>query len=271
MSTGFVSVVGAGPGDPELLTVRAQKRLIAADLVLRDGLVPRAIAAIAASARHCEVSRRPGDTRIAPDDVVALMTDAVDRGQRVVRLRAGDPFVLARGAEEVLGLVAAGVAFEIVPGLSSASAAPTVAGIPLTHRGLASGFVVVSGHAADAYAPVLTSLRPRSATVVILMGLAERAPIAALMIGHGWAAGTPAAVITGASQPGQRIWRGELGLLGGRAVVANTRTPGVMVIGDVVDIGAEIAGAVSARDANVAQPAAPGGRATRFEEAAWQR
>ena len=189
----------------------------------------------------------------------------------VVRLRAGDPFVLARGAEEVLGLVAAGVAFEIVPGLSSASAAPTVAGIPLTHRGLTSGFVVVSGHAADAYAPVLTSLRPRSATVVILMGLAERAPIAALMIEHGWPARTPAAVITGASQPGQRIWRGELGLLGGPAVVAGTRTPGVIVIGDVVDVGAEIAGAVRTRDANVRHAGGQGDRPTTFEEAAWQR
>jgi uroporphyrin-III C-methyltransferase/precorrin-2 dehydrogenase/sirohydrochlorin ferrochelatase len=270
MNTGFVSVVGAGPGDPDLLTVRAHQRLIAADLVLRDGLVPRALAAIATSARHCEVSRRPGDARIAPDDVVGLMADAVERGQRVVRLRAGDPFVLARGAEEVLGLIAAGIPFEIVPGLTTASAAPTVAGIPLTHRGVASGFVVISGHAPDAYAPVLTSLRPRSATVVILMGLAERARIASLMIAHGWPASTAAAVVTAASQPGERTWRGELGRLGGRQVVANTRTPGVIVIGDVVDVGAEIAGAVRARDANLAEAAEPGG-ATRFEEAAWQR
>jgi uroporphyrin-III C-methyltransferase / precorrin-2 dehydrogenase / sirohydrochlorin ferrochelatase len=256
MTRGLVSVVGAGPGDPELLTVRAARRLQAADLVLRDGLVPKAIAEVAASARHCVVSRRPGDARIAPDDVVGLMADASARGQRVVRLRAGDPFVLARGAEEVLGLIAAGVPFEIVPGLTSASAAPTVAGIPLTHRGVASGFVVVSGHAAEAYAPVLSSLRPRSATVVILMGLAERARIAALMIGHGWPPDTPAAVIVGASQPGERIWRGELRLLGADRVAPNTKIPGVIVIGDVVAVGAEIA----ERDP-----------ANTFQEAAWQR
>ena len=256
MTPGLVSVVGAGPGDPELLTVRAERRLLAADLVLRDGLVPRAIADVAASARHCVVSRRPGDERIAPDDVVALMADASARGQRVVRLRAGDPFVLARGAEEVLGLIGANVPFEIVPGLTSASAAPTVAGIPLTHRGVASSFVVVSGHAAEAYAPVLTSLRPGSATVVVLMGLAERARIAALMIAHGWPADTAAAVVVGASQPGERIWRGELRLLGGDRVAPSTKTPGVMVIGDVVAVGAQIAGC---------DPAIT------FEEAVWQR
>jgi siroheme synthase len=278
----LVSIVGAGPGDPDLLTVRAVRRLEAADVVFHDGLVPREIVMLATGAEHCLVSRRrglPADplrqrafharlrrsavalaeaeaartasgqqrrgaVRVAPPDVVALMVESARRGQRVVRLRAGDPFVLARGAEEALGLVAAGVPFEIVPGLTTASAAPTLAGIPLTHRGVVSGFVVVSGHAPDGYAEVLSALPPASVTVVALMGLTERRRISALLLARGWNPATPVAIVTNASQRSQRIWRGDLQSLGADVSNVSTETPGVIVIGEVVGVGAALAQAM---------------------------
>ena len=118
-----------------------------------------------------------------------------------MRLKGGDPFVFGRGGEEGLALAAAGISFEVVPGVSSAIAAGALAGIPVTHRGVASGFVVVSGHAEDAYRPMLESLAPHSATVVVMMGLGRIEHIAGLLVDRGWNAMTPAAVIFGASTP----------------------------------------------------------------------
>ncbi|HEX3763876.1 MAG TPA: uroporphyrinogen-III C-methyltransferase, partial [Kofleriaceae bacterium] len=153
--TGFVSLVGAGPGDPELLTLRALRRLRDADLVLNDALVHADLLDLAPTAQRFYVGKRAGRHSIDQDGIHRLMIRAARRGQRVVRLKAGDPFVLGRGGEEALALEAAGIAYEVVPGLSSAIAAPLLAGIPVTHRGLASGFAVVSGHAESAYAPIL--------------------------------------------------------------------------------------------------------------------
>jgi len=255
---GFVSIVGAGPGDPELLTLRAAKRLAEADLVLYDGLVPEIVARMAPSARRLRVSRRPGSERVAPSVVAGLMIEAADgRGQRVVRLRAGDPFVLARGAEEALELAAAGVPFEIVPGLSTSWAAPTLAGIPLTHRGVASSVVVVSGHAIEAYQPVLGSLTPGAATIVVLMGLAERGRLARLLVARGWHDQTPVAILLNASQPAAEERRLTLAQMATEALetvpvaeddaecqsAARDRggSPGVLVIGDVVEIGRRLA------------------------------
>src|SRR5215208_1077336 len=176
--TGRVSLVGAGPGDPELLTLRAVRRLREADLVLYDALVPTEILAFASRARRFYVGKRAGRASIEQDAINRLMIREARRGHRVVRLKCGDPFVFGRGGEEALALAAAGIACEVVPGVTSALAAPLLAGIPVTHRGLASAFLVVSGHAESAYGPVLRSLAPGSATVVILMGLANRAAIA---------------------------------------------------------------------------------------------
>lgn len=268
---GFVSIVGAGPGDPDLLTRRALKRLRRADLVLYDGLVPLSIVTLARRAKHRLVSRRPGTCRLAPAAAVELMVDAARGGDRVVRLRAGDPFVLARGAEEILGLAAAGVPFEIVPGLTTASAAATVAGIPLTHRGVASAFVVVSGHSPDAYEPVLRALEPDSVTVVALMGLGERAAIARTLIARGWSPDTPAAIVTNASRPGQEIERLTLKELK-RPDVVSASAPGVIVIGRVVEVGAVIAAAQAAapprRATTISRTAA---RAAVLQEESWPR
>ncbi len=150
-ATGFVSLVGAGPGDPELLTVRAVKRLQEADLVLYDALVDRAALRHAPRARWAYVGKRAGRHSIAQETIERVMIRRAQRGERIVRLKSGDPFVFGRGGEEALALAAAGVPCEVVPGVSAAVAGPALSGIPVTHRGLASAFLVVSGHAESAY------------------------------------------------------------------------------------------------------------------------
>lgn len=236
---GFVSLVGAGPGDPDLLTWRAIQRLEAADLVLYDGLVPRPILRLATSAECVSVSKRAGRSTLSQAEVTDRLIAAARRGQFVVRLKSGDPFVLGRGGEEMLGLARAGVPFEIVPGVTTATAAPALAGIPVTHRGVASAFVVVSGHAPEAYERLVSSIAPGSATLVVLMGLAERARIAARLMAGGWRADTPAAIITSASQPNQRVWTGTLTTLNRDLDFDGGEDPGVIVIGDVVALAAD--------------------------------
>jgi uroporphyrin-III C-methyltransferase/precorrin-2 dehydrogenase/sirohydrochlorin ferrochelatase len=162
----------------------------------------------------------------------------------VVRLKGGDPFVCGRGGEEMLALLAAGVPFEVVPGVSSALAAPAAAGIPVTHRGLASAFVVVSGHEERAFRPVLESLAPRSATVVVLMGLGSRAAIASVLLARGWPASTPAAIVLGAFTSDEHAWVGTLHTLEGSALPA-TAAPGTIVVGDTVGLAGRIGASVA--------------------------
>lgn len=235
---GFVSIVGAGPGDPELLTLRAVDRLKRADLVLFDGLVPDAVVSLAGSAERVSVARRVGEKRLTQDDVCELLISGARLGQRVVRLKSGDPFVFGRGGEEVRALVDAGVPFELVPGLSAAVAAPELAGIPVTHRGLSSGFLVVSGHGREAWEPLLGALPPASATVVVLMGMGARRDIAEFLVAAGWRTDTPAALVVNASQPGQRLWTGTLASLGVDDGGGRRDEPGVIVIGEVVTAAA---------------------------------
>lgn len=235
---GFVSIVGAGPGDPDLLTVRAVDRLRRADLVLYDGLVPAAVIGLAVSAERVSVARRVGHKTLTQSDVCELLVAGARLGQRVVRLKSGDPFVFGRGGEETRALVEAGVAFEVVPGLSSATAGPGLAGIPVTHRGMASGFVVVSGHGPEAYEPLLGALVPGSATVVVLMGMGSRRAMARYLCEVGWPADTPVAIVVNASQPQQHVWTGRLATLGVDDDAGSRDDPGVIVIGEVVTAAA---------------------------------
>jgi uroporphyrin-III C-methyltransferase/precorrin-2 dehydrogenase/sirohydrochlorin ferrochelatase len=162
-------------------------------------------------------------------------------------------------------LAEAGVPFEIVPGITAAVAAPAVAGIPVTHRGVTSGVLVVSGHAHEAYAPVLSALAPGSVTVVVLMGFAERAGVAQVLMERGWPGGTPAAIISNASQAEQRIWTGPLAALGGALVDARHEEAHTVVIGEVVSLGAVIARGMSTASAlgreHESGPEDPGPRA----------
>jgi uroporphyrin-III C-methyltransferase/precorrin-2 dehydrogenase/sirohydrochlorin ferrochelatase len=239
--TGRVSLVGAGPGSPDLLTLRAVRRLEEADLVLYDGLVGTAALELAPRAHRFFVGKRPQRKAIEQEAIHGLMIRAARRGQRVVRLKSGDPFVLGRGGEEALALARAGVPFEVVPGISSAVAGPGLAGIPVTHRGLASGFLVISGHAEAAYRPALDSLAPNAVTLVVLMGLSTRAKLSALLIDRGWRRETPAAMVLDASLPTARTWIGTLAQVGAAVIPEECAdAPGALCIGEVVSLAEQI-------------------------------
>jgi len=238
---GRVSLVGAGPGDPELLTLKAIKRLEAADLVLYDALIDPETLRFAPGARRFFVGKRAGRPAISQDAINRLMIREARRGHQVVRLKCGDPFVFGRGGEEALALAAAGIECEVIPGISSAIAAPLLSGIPVTHRGLASAFVVVSGHAESAYLPVLRSLAPESATVVVLMGLGNRTAIAQALLSAGWGPHTPAAVLIGISHHGEQSWHGTLDALQAMVIDDQENLPGIIVVGAVAALATLIA------------------------------
>jgi uroporphyrin-III C-methyltransferase/precorrin-2 dehydrogenase/sirohydrochlorin ferrochelatase len=231
--------VGAGPGDPELLTVRAVGRLQEADLVLYDALVSPEAVALAARAQRFSVGKRASRPSMSQETIHRLMIRGARLGKRVVRLKGGDPFVFGRGGEEALALAAAGIPFEVVPGITSAIAAAALAGVPVTHRGLASGFVVVSGHAPSAWTPALDSLAPNALTLVVLMGLAARHAIATRLLKRGWRADTPAAILLGASGPEAAAWTGTL-LAMGEAPLPEVGIPGTIVVGAVVALATAI-------------------------------
>ncbi len=233
-----MSLVGAGPGDPALLTVQAVDRLQRADLVLYDALVAPRIVALAQGAQCFCVGKRAGRRSVRQETIIRLLVRAARRGRRVVRLKGGDPYVLGRGGEEALALRAAGIGFEVVPGLTTAVTAPALAGIPMTHRGAASGFAVVSGHDESSFRPVLGALPPGSLTVVVLMGLARRAAVASCLLDRGWPADTPAAIVCATVSPRTRVWAGTLGELGSAPHPAGAGAPGTIVVGRVVDLHA---------------------------------
>src|SRR5471032_3313489 len=238
---GHVSLVGAGPGDHGLLTRTAIARLRAADFVLYDALVDERILRYARRAQRFYVGKRAGRHAMTQTAIQALMIRAARRGRRVVRLKGGDPFVFGRGGEEALALQRAGIPYDVVPGVTSAVAAPSAAGIPLTHRGLAAAFLVVSGHEAEAFASAIAQLQPNGVTVVVLMGMGRSAAIASLLIDRGWSRGTPAAVIVDGTKPQQQVWRGTLDQLAADAVTMDGCGAGTIVIGDVVAVGLQTA------------------------------
>jgi len=235
---GFVSLVGAGPGDPELLTRKAARRLAEADLVLYDALVSPAIVALARRAQRILVGRRKGSETTGQEAIIRTLIRAAQRGRRVVRLKGGDPFVFGRGGEEALALKAAGVAFEVVPGVSSAFAAAASASIPVTHRGVSSSVLVTSGHDPERFAQLATSVAPGAATLVILMGTSKRAEIVEALVGAGWRDSTATAVVWNASLPDQRVWTGTLAQLADSTVLSGVdgQAPGTIIVGDVVGV-----------------------------------
>lgn len=239
--SGFVSLVGAGPGAADLLTLKAARRLGEAGLVLYDGLVDPEVLKLAPKAHRFYVGKRVGRKAIQQETIHHLMISAARRGQRVVRLKCGDPFVLGRGGEEALALVEAGIAFEVVPGISAAVAGPSLSGIPVTHRGIASGFLVLSGHAESAYRPILESLAPNSVTVVILMGLATRARLAEVMLASGWRANTPVAISFAASTARAHTWLGALDELASSEIPDPLfDAPAAICVGEVVSLAQQI-------------------------------
>jgi uroporphyrin-III C-methyltransferase/precorrin-2 dehydrogenase/sirohydrochlorin ferrochelatase len=247
---GRVSLVGSGPGDPDLLTVRAHRRLTEADLVLFDALAAQDLRTLCPEARWFYVGKRAGRESMRQEVINRLMIREARRGQQVVRLKGGDPFVLGRGGEEALALAAAGIPFEVIPGISSSLAGPALAGIPVTHRGLASGFMVLSGHAASAYQPALQALVPDAGlTLVVLMGYAARADITAQLLARGFPATTSVALVVGAATSAAWRWLGSLGALPAVRIPEDRQAAGapvLMVIGKVVDLAETLAPAFEA-------------------------
>lgn len=229
-----VYLVGAGPGDPGLLTVRAAEVLAIADVVVHDRLAESSLLDLApARAERIDVGKRPGGP-VEQEHINRLLVEKGQAGLTVVRLKGGDPFVFGRGGEEAQALLEAGVPFEVVPGITSAVAVPAYAGIPVTHRGLSTSFTVVTGH--SRHEPDRTTdwaaLARAGDTIVVLMGVAHRAEITEDLLAGGLAPDTPVAAITWGTRPQQSTVRTTLAELPGAAI----EPPAAIVIGKVAGL-----------------------------------
>nr|WP_204342505.1 uroporphyrinogen-III C-methyltransferase [Micromonospora terminaliae] len=237
-SAGRVALVGAGPGDPELITVKGWRLLTEADVVVADRLVPGLLLdELRPDVELVDASKIPYGPSRAQEEINRILVDRARAGKVVVRLKGGDPYVFGRGGEELLACAEAGVPVTVVPGVTSAISVPASAGVPVTHRAVAHEFTVVSGHVApDSPASLVRweSLAGLRGTLVILMGLKNLAAISATLVAHGRPAQTPAAVIQEGTTSGQRTLRSTLGTVAGDVAAAGLRPPAIVVVGDVV-------------------------------------
>ena len=239
MRVGTVALVGAGPGDPGLMTVRGLELLRRAQVVVYDRLVDPRLLDEAPRARRIFAGKASGNHALPQEQINALLIRQARRGRRVVRLKGGDPFVFGRGGEEAEALARARIPFEVVPGVSSAVAVPAYAGIPVTHRGVASSFTVVTGHASvSGREPSVDwpRLAHSADTLVVLMGVESLPRIACELIAHGRPATTPVALVRWGTTSAQETVTGTLRDIAVRAVQARLEPPVVIVIGDVVGL-----------------------------------
>jgi uroporphyrin-III C-methyltransferase / precorrin-2 dehydrogenase / sirohydrochlorin ferrochelatase len=237
-TTGHVALIGGGPGDPGLITVLGRRLLSEADVVVADKLAPRALLAdLDPDVEIIDAGKAPHAHNLTQAEINELIIARALAGQRVARLKGGDPFVFGRGGEEALACVRAGVPFQVVPGVTSAVAVPAYAGIPVTHRGVTQDFAVVSAHL-DPSQPGATvdweSLAQGSGTLVLLMAVAHLEAVAAELIKRGRDGATPAAVISDGTLPGQQVLVATLATVAQEAARADIRPPAVVVIGEVV-------------------------------------
>jgi uroporphyrin-III C-methyltransferase len=255
-ASGIAYLVGAGPGDPELITVKGLACLRRADVVLYDRLVhPTLLEVAPPGAERVYCGKEPGRAAMHQRQIEALMVERVRAGKVVVRLKGGDPFVFGRGGEEGAALSAAGLPWEVVPGVTSAVAVPALAGIPLTHRGVAASFAVVAGHragrgeardSADPRAtgdrgPVLPITCHRADTLVVLMGVANLPEIAQELLSAGRPGEIPVAVVERGSLPDQRVLVATLEALPAVARRSGIRSPAILVVGEVVRLRSQLA------------------------------
>ncbi len=232
-TAGHVALVGGGPGDPGLVTVRGRRLLAEADVVLVDRLAPGALVeGLDPEVVVVDVGKTAGHHPLPQEEINQLLVEHARAGRRVVRLKGGDPFVLGRGGEEALACVAAGVTVEVVPGVTSAVAVPAAAGIPVTHRGRAKQVTIASGHEGLDWG----SLASLDGTLVLLMGVSELAATAAGLVGHGKDPATPVAVVERGFAPDQRTTVGTLDTIAGLARARGVQAPAVVVVGSVVDL-----------------------------------
>jgi uroporphyrin-III C-methyltransferase len=251
-AAGAVWLVGAGPGDPDLLTIRALKVIQAADVIVHDGLVSEAILALApAGTRRIDVAKRRSRHSYPQDEINRMLTAFALEGLSVVRLKGGDPFIFGRGGEEMEACRAAGVDCRVVPGVTAALAAGAGAGAPLTHRGAAQAVTFVTGHAKAGEAPDLDwpALARANQTVVVYMGLATAAAIAARLLAAGRAPTTPAVIVENVSLEGERRVVTTLGTLGEAA--AGLSGPAILLVGEAMALAQENGHSItSPRDAS---------------------
>lgn len=234
---GRVALVGAGPGDRGLVTVRGLALIRAADVIIHDRLVNPALLDEAPTAERIDVGKRAGAHTVSQAEIHAMLVHHARRGRLVVRLKGGDPYVFGRGGEEAIACAEAGVPVTVIPGVSSSIAAPAVAGIPVTHRGVAHEFTVVSGHVAPDDPTSLVdwpALARMRGTLVVLMGLKNLPAIAATLLAHGRSPDTPTAVVQEGTTASQRTVRTTLGAV--TEAASSFRPPAIVVVGEVVGI-----------------------------------
>ncbi|MFC0532219.1 uroporphyrinogen-III C-methyltransferase [Phytohabitans kaempferiae] len=237
---GRVVLVGAGPGDPELITVKGRRLLAEADVVVADRLVPGLLLdELRPEVELVDASKIPYGPAKAQEEINRILVERAVAGLMVVRLKGGDPYVFGRGGEEAIACAEAGVPVTVVPGVTSSVAAPAVAGIPVTHRGVAHEFTVVSGHVAPDHPSSLVdwpALARMRGTLVVLMGLKNLPKIAATLLAHGRAAETPAAVVQEGTTGSQRSLRSTLAEVAADTAEAGFRPPAIVVVGEVVGV-----------------------------------
>ena len=242
--TGVVSLVGSGPGDPELLTVKAHRRLLDADVVLHDALSGPVIAELVPAEKRIDVGKRPRGERTPQDEINERLVELAREGKAVVRLKGGDPFVFGRGGEEMAYLAARGIPFEVVPGITSALAVPAVAGIPATHRDHASSVSFVTGHedpTKDDSTVDWAALAATGGTIVVLMGVGKLPQYTRSLLDTGMDPATPVALVERGTQPEERVATGTLETIVQVRDREGIEPPAVTVIGEVVGVRSQVA------------------------------
>ncbi|HMI76029.1 MAG TPA: siroheme synthase CysG [Steroidobacteraceae bacterium] len=256
-SAGEVTLVGAGPGDPELLTLKALRALQDADVILHDRLVPEGLLDMARrDAVRISVGKAAGGIGSTQEQINALLIEHAQQGKRVVRLKGGDPFIFGRGGEELEALARAQISFSVIPGVTAAAGCAAYAGIPLTHRDYAHSVTFVTGHVdKDGREPDWRALAKPGLTAVFYMGLARVEQIAAQLLAHGATAALPAAVIAQGTLRDQRVITGTLATIAAVTAASNIESPALLVVGEVVSLHASLAWFNTAAPAAVSQSA----------------
>ncbi len=241
MARGKVYLVGAGPGDPELMTLKARRLLEQADVVLFDRLLdPRMMEGI--RAERIDVGKNAGRHKLSQEEINQLLIEKAEAGAMVVRLKGGDPYLFGRGGEEALALQEKGIPFEVVPGVTSSIAAPALAGIPVTHRGVASSLTIVTGHEEPGKETPLDwkAIAALGGTLVVLMGVSRLKQNAAALIAAGKPADTPAAMVEKGGWKGQRLITATLASIAEKAKESQIESPAILVVGDVVRLSEKL-------------------------------
>lgn len=240
MSNGKVFLIGAGPGDPELLTLKAVRVLAQADVVLIDDLVDHRVLEFAPQARVIAVGKRGGCKSTPQEFIERLMVRLARRGQTIARVKGGDPFVFGRGGEEALSLARAGVCCEVIPGVTAGIGVPAALGIPVTHRDITHGVTFVTGHTHDRGGPDWAALARTGTTLVIYMGMKRLPEIATALRAAGMPAETPAAAIQHGTTQQQRHIIATLATLADAACDVGLGSPALIVIGRVVGLARQV-------------------------------